>query len=410
MDTTTGPAEQTVSEQNVKAPDTGNPVHIAQPTDRPSKPGEKDVSRVNRIAILCLLLLVTLLIYPIMKIFFVPIILAATFVTLSFPLYLQLQKLFRGNKFISSLLCCCTLFLCIVIPAYLVMHVVLSQMISFYQNAVPVLKEIISQGSQSTFYIKMQTLPFLKHINLSTVNISSFFAEAIKTVATIGPGAINKTSAGLFGFVADILIMFFTMFYFFIDGTALVRRIQYLSPIRDDYEELIFSRFLLISRATVYGTLIIGLTQGTLGALALLIFGIKSWLLWGFVMVILSLIPVVGAWVVLIPAGCIQLLSGNIWQGIGILVFSTAVISNVDNLMRPRLVGKGAKLHDLVIFFSSLGGIAVFGVMGFIVGPVIAALFISVLDIYSTEFETQLQGINKKETGLTTIPGTDSTQ
>jgi predicted PurR-regulated permease PerM len=141
--------------------------------------------------------------------------------------------------------------------------------------------------------------------------------------------------------------------------------------------------------------LIIGIVQGSLGALALLIFGIKSWILWGFIMIVLSIIPVVGPWIVLIPAGLIQIFLGNIWQGIGIIIFSVIVVSNIDNFLRPRLVGQGAKLHDLVVFFSSLGGIAVFGVMGFIVGPVIASLFVSVLDIYSAEFKDQLKVMNE---------------
>jgi len=243
---------------------------------------------------------------------------------------------------------------------------------------------------------KIQSLPLVKHIDISTINLTNFIREALKALITFGTGAINKTSAGVFGFFVDILIMFFTMFYFFIDGNALIKRIKYLSPIRDDYEDLIFSRFLLISRATVLGTILIGIIQGSLGAISLLIFGIKSWLLWGFVMIILSIMPVVGSWIVLVPAGIIQLITGNIWQGIGLLLMSTAVISNIDNFIRPRLVGKGAKLHDLIIFFSSLGGITVFGIMGFIIGPVIAALFISVLDIYSTEFESQLKLLEKQ--------------
>jgi predicted PurR-regulated permease PerM len=190
--------------------------------------------------------------------------------------------------------------------------------------------------------------------------------------------------------VFTIFVMFFTLFYFFRDGGTLVKRVKYLVPIRADYKEMISSRFLLISRATVMGTMIIGITQGTIGALALLIFGVKLWLLWGFIMIILSLIPLLGAWMVLIPAGIIQIILGHTGQGIGIILTSLLFVSTIDNFIRPRLVGQGAKLHDLVIFFSSLGGIAVFGPLGFIVGPVIAALFVAVLDIYGLEFERQL--------------------
>jgi predicted PurR-regulated permease PerM len=107
-------------------------------------------------------------------------------------------------------------------------------------------------------------------------------------------------------------------------------------------------------------------------------------------MVILSVIPLVGAWLVLHPAAIIQLILGNYWQGIVIFLVTILVISNIDNLLRPRLVGRDAGMHDLMIFFSTLGGISVFGIMGFIIGPVIAVCFLTILDIYSIEFKATL--------------------
>jgi predicted PurR-regulated permease PerM len=112
---------------------------------------------------------------------------------------------------------------------------------------------------------------------------------------------------------------------------------------------------------------------------------------------LMSIIPLVGAWVVLYPAAFFQLATGHIWQGLGILLVTVIVIVNVDNLMRPRLVGQEAGMHDLMVFFSTLGGISMFGPMGFIIGPMIAALFLSVLDIYSAEYRDHLDG---------TLPGT----
>jgi predicted PurR-regulated permease PerM len=107
-------------------------------------------------------------------------------------------------------------------------------------------------------------------------------------------------------------------------------------------------------------------------------------------MVVLSIIPFTGAWFIMVPAGIIQIVMGNTFQGVSIIVICVAVVSTIDNLLRPRLVGTEAKLHDLLIFFSTLGGISVFGVLGFIVGPAIAALFVTVLEIYALEFKHQL--------------------
>lgn len=350
---------------------------------------------MGRYAILGLLVLVSLLFYPVVKMFVIPVVLAAAFTTLFFPLYLVLLKFLRGNKPLSSLFSCLLLFLCLVVPSYVVMHLIVRELFDFYQSAEPFIKDLLQNRGQSGIAEKIRSILPGEAVRYLDANFAGMVTSSVKTLLGFTSKAINVTSTGFFGFFLTLIVMFFTMFYFFIDGQKLIKKIKYLSPIRDEYEELIFSRFLLISRATVMGTVVIGIVQGTLGAIALLVFGVKSWLLWGFVMIILSIIPLVGAWMVLIPAGLVQLLYGNIWQGVGIIIFSLFVVSNVDNLIRPRLVGREAKLHDLVIFFSSIGGIAAFGVMGFIVGPVIASLFISVLDIYSIEFEHQLETENR---------------
>jgi predicted PurR-regulated permease PerM len=230
----------------------------------------------------------------------------------------------------------------------------------------------------------------MRWARIAKIDWDASLQEAMKKAATVVTNVVNKTSASIVGLLLNLLITLFAMFYLFIDGEAFVHKLKHLIPLRHEYKELIFSRFLQVSRATVKATLVIGLVQGTLGGLTLLIFGIKTWLLWGFVMVILSLLPVVGAWSVLVPAAIIQIILGNIWQGIGILVISTVFIANVDSFIRPRLVGHEAKMHDLVVFVSSIGGIYAFGVMGFIVGPVIAAAFVSIIDIYNTEFKEYL--------------------
>jgi predicted PurR-regulated permease PerM len=346
---------------------------------------------INRAAILGLLALLAIAIFPIAKIFFVPVVLAASFATLLYPLFRTLLKLFGNQRGISAFVCCLIILLCLVTPTYVVLQLVVGQGIDLYQTAQPTIRDVMAKGGQSDLVQHIRNFPLIQKLQLSSIDFSVPINEGIKAIATLSTKAFNRTSSGVLEIIFTLFVMFFTMFYFFMDGERLLKRLKYLSPMRDDYEEMIFARFLLISRATVLGTVIIGLTQGTIGALALLIFGVKLWLLWGFIMIILSLIPFMGAWMILLPAGIMQIILGHHWQGIGIILTSVLFVSTIDNILRPRLVGQGAKLHDLVIFFSSLGGIAVFGVMGFIVGPVIAALFVAVLDIYSREFEQQLK-------------------
>ena len=347
--------------------------------------------QISRYFLLGLLTFATIIFIPIIIIFTNPLILATAFTVLFFPLYRRIVKLFRGKRGISAFLCCFILLIGLLFPVYILLNLVIRQMIELYSTAEPQIRELIEQGRESAIFRRLTDARVLQWINLSTIDWPSILQNFIERLAAFGTIIINRTSAGVFGLVADIFITLFTMFYFFMDGESLLRRIRYLFPVRTQYFDFISSRFLLITRATITGTLVIGVIQGTLGAITLLIFGIRAWLLWGFIMVILAILPLLGAWLVLIPAGIIQLLLGNLWQGVGILITSFILISNIDNVIRPRLVGRGAKMHDLLIFFSTLGGLSLFGVSGFITGPVIASFFVSVIDIYETEFRSNLQ-------------------
>lgn len=358
----------------------------AEDNTAPSPTGE----RLNRRVLVGLLIVLGILFVPMLKMFFVPFVLASTFVTLFYPLYRWLRKRFGGRRGISSLVCCLTLLLGLLVPTYVLVHLVANQGIYLYKTAAPKVREIVEEG-EAGLIGKVKRAPIVRRLRLDKLDWQSAVQQIASTAGKLGTILINKTSAGVLGLFSTVLIMLISMFYLFMDGEELMRRLEYLSPLRTEYEQMLTSRFLLISRASIRGTLLVGLVQGTIGALTLLIFGVHTWLLWGFVMVLLSIIPMVGAWLVLIPAGVIQIVLGNTWQGIGIILVNVVVVSNLDNILRPRLVGRDAKLHDLVILFSTLGGIAVFGVMGFIVGPVLAALFVTLLDMYGMEYADDLK-------------------
>ncbi len=168
-----------------------------------------------------------------------------------------------------------------------------------------------------------------------------------------------------------------------------------ISPLKNKQEKLIVSKFVSISRATLKGTLVIALIQGALMTLLFLATGVKSSILWGLVTVLVSLIPMIGTILVWLPVGIVMILMGSLWQGIAIFLLGGIVVSNVDNLLRPKLVGDETSLHPLWVFLSTLGGIAVFGVAGFLLGPVIVVLFMTLLHIYEIEFKTDLKKFNK---------------
>ena len=355
--------------------------------------------KFSRYFLLVVLIGIGIVFFNMLKIFLIPIILAAVFVVLFYPLYGWLLKVFRNRKSLSSLVCCLLLLVGLLMPVFLIANLVSGEAINFYQNAEQKVEELIQQGNASLLKnIKEHEL--IKKLHLDKIDWQASIQESAKAAAKLLATAINKASKGTFQLLVNLFLTFFAMYYFFRDGDKLIQRLKYLSPLADKYKEELFIRFISVSRATIKGTVVVGLIKGFIGGLTFWIFGISSPILWGVVMAILSIISMLGAWLVMYPAAVIMLVMGHIWQGIALFLISTLIISSIDNILQPRLVSRSSGLHDLLIFFSTLGGISMFGVMGFIVGPIIAALFVSILDVYSIEFKSHLdlaQGIYIKK-------------
>ncbi len=345
--------------------------------------------KFHRHFLLIMLLLAALAFLWIVRFFFVPVIVAGTLVSLFYPFYKWLLRKLRNKKSISAFICCIILFLGLILPIIGVGNMVVMQAIELYKDSQQKIQNIIEKGDEGLIG-DVKESKFMKWLRLHDIDWLKFSQQSLQQIGSGAAYVINKASKGIFAFVTRILIIFFTMFYFFRDGPQLVEKLKSISPMEENYEQAVIDKFGQISKATVNGTLLVGLAQGSVGGVTLLLLGIETWLLWGVVMVILSIVPLLGPYLVMIPAGLIQLAFGNIFKGIVILIIGTVVVGSVDNVIRPRVVGKSARMHDLIIFFATLGGIAVFGALGFIVGPLIAAVFLTILDIYTIEFKGEL--------------------
>lgn len=325
--------------------------------------------------------------------FFVPVLLAAVFTTLFYPAYELILGWVRGRRTVASILTCVLLLLLILGPVYAVIDQVARQGADFFSDIDRKVERLLQEADEFRERIAAFPLPdFLPAFDFAQFDWQKALRDSAGGLGSALATVVNKTSRGTVQVLVTAFVTLFTMFYFFIDGPRMVERLRFLVPLQAEYEEAVIRRFVSVARATVKGTLVIALVQGALGALTLWIFGVEGWVLWGLVMVVLSVIPVIGAWLVMYPAAAVQLILGHPWAALGIFLVTVVVILNVDNLLRPRLVGRDAGLHDLLIFFSTLGGIITFGAMGFIIGPVIAAFFLSVLDIYAQEFKSDLSG------------------
>jgi predicted PurR-regulated permease PerM len=180
-------------------------------------------------------------------------------------------------------------------------------------------------------------------------------------------------------------LMLYLLFFFMRDGEHLLEVIVRALPLGDDRERELFRKFAQVSRATVKGTLVIGFIQGALGGMMFAILGIQGAVFWGVVMSVLSLLPVVGTGLVWGPAALILIANGAWQKGAVLIVFGVLVIGLVDNLLRPILIGRDTKMPDYLVLLSTLGGLTVFGVSGFVIGPVIAALFLTVWTMFQQE-------------------------
>ncbi|WP_175649569.1 AI-2E family transporter [Pseudomonas sp. Marseille-P9899] len=195
---------------------------------------------------------------------------------------------------------------------------------------------------------------------------------------------------GTFELMVSLGVMLYLLFFFLRDGAELVRKIRQAIPLAEQQKRRLQLKFNRVVRATVKGNLLVAIAQGALGGLIFWVLDVPSPLLWAVLMAFLSLLPAVGAGIVWAPVAVYFLLSGAVWQGVVLTVFGVGVIGLVDNLLRPLLVGKDTRMPDYLVLVSTLGGLAVFGLNGFVIGPLIAALFVSSWGIYS-ETRPQVQ-------------------
>jgi len=224
-------------------------------------------------------------------------------------------------------------------------------------------------------------------------HLGGFVGSLSKAVVDL----FQSATLGTVNVVMTAFIVLYTMFFFLIDGDKLVKLILYYLPLDDRDEELLLNRFTSVSRATLKGTAVIGFLQGGMAGLGFWVLGVPSALLWAVIMMFMSVVPGVGGTLIWAPAVVYLLGIGHIWEGITLFIYCAAIVGSIDNVLRPKLVGNDTQLHELMIFFSTLGGLVMFGFPGFIIGPIIAALFVTVWDIYGFEFHEWLP-----ETGFRT--------
>jgi predicted PurR-regulated permease PerM len=341
---------------------------------------------------LLLLLGVSVLTFFIFKPFFIAILLAAILAVVFQTPFKFFLKITRNSQRISAFLT--ALFGMIIFSGLFIgiIGLVANEVSSLYK-----ISNIENGGSQK--YVdnvvnKVNTIPALKSFGLDNLINKDSIAKSVSQISQGAVGIFQKTYQSVANFLFLTFVMFFSLYYFLISGKELVKQIMYLSPLRDAHEKMLIENFISMSRATIKGNLIIAIVQGCLGAILFSAVGIHSAVIWGVIMMFCSVLPGPGTALVWIPVGVAMIALGNVWQGITIFAIGATVISLVDNFLSPKLIGKDTQMHPLIVFFAIIGGISMFGFLGFIIGPIIIALFLTLWQIYAVEFKKQLKEYN----------------
>jgi predicted PurR-regulated permease PerM len=331
-----------------------------------------------------LLILVSAAFLGLLSGFFQPIFWAAIVGIIFLPVQQFLERRLGGRATIAAILAVILIFVTVLLPAMLIASAVVSEAAVIYGM---IQRGEIDPGILLRWLEELspQLIERAESIGIDVENLpEKLSAAAIKGTQFIGQLALTAGQN-----VARFLVLFFLMLYllFFVlrDGEQMLEALIRALPLGDERERALFAKFAEVSRATIKGTLIIGLVQGFLGGVMFSILGITGAVFWGVVMVILSVLPIVGASIVWIPAAIFLLINGAWIKALVLVIFGAVVIGLLDNILRPLLVGRDTKMPDYIILLSTLGGLSVFGISGFVIGPVIASLFLSVWVMFQEE-------------------------
>jgi predicted PurR-regulated permease PerM len=299
------------------------------------------------------------------------------------PMQRRLQLKFGWERNLTSLLTLSICLLIAILPVIVLSSLLVQEGVALYKNIESGELDIAGYVTQFKHILP----PYFQHLldRFGMGELNGLREKIVKSAMTGGQELAAKAfifGQGTFEFIVSFFIMLYLLFFFLRDGAELARKVRAAVPLEEQQKRRLQLKFNRVVRATVKGNLLVAITQGALGGLIFWFLDIPSVLLWAVLMAFLSLLPAVGAGIVWVPVAAFFLLTGAIWQGVVLGLFGVFVIGLVDNVLRPILVGKDTRMPDYMILISTLGGLAIFGLNGFVIGPLIAALFMSSWDIF----------------------------
>jgi predicted PurR-regulated permease PerM len=347
--------------------------------------------RFRRSFLLLLALGVSAVFLYMIRDYLMPLLLAAVFSGLVMPVCRRIQGRVGGRKAVAAALTLLLLLVAVGLPLVGFVAVVVAAAIEVTTDSVPWIQEAIRQpsGVLERAYV---AVPRLRGLDPYRGQILTRVAAVAENAGNFLLRSMSALTGGTFGFLLGLFVMLYAMFFFLIGGGRTLDKVLAYVPLPPEDKERLVGRFLSVARATIKGSLVVGLVQALLAGLAFWAAGIGAAAFWATIVFVLSMLPGIGAPLVWVPAAIYLAATGRVGAAIALAAWCTLVVGTIDNVLRPRLVGGDTRMPDLLILVSTLGGLTLFGAAGIIVGPIIAALFITVWEIYGAAFQDLLAG------------------
>lgn len=302
---------------------------------------------------------------------------AVVLVIVFYPVHKRIEARMNGSAWsavISTLLVIVT----ILVPLTLITYAVVKELSGFAQSLQGNAESLLDPNSPTTGkYLRWLG----QYVDIEQWRSQEFIVQRLRNLSSMIASRTLGFVGGLLGVVVEVFFVIFTMYYLFRDGDRLRAALRFSLPLEGSKANEIIERTREVISASVYGVLVIASIQGALGGFIFFALGLPSPLLWGVVMMFFSMIPMAGAFIVWVPAAIYLLIAGQYVKAAILIAFGALVIGSVDNFLRPKLVGERTRLHELLIFFSVLGGLQVFGVLGLVLGPAVVAITLALLDV-----------------------------
>jgi len=333
---------------------------------------------------IALILIACYLFYTIYRPFLASIIWGAVLAGIFYPLNaLFMRKMRRDN--VRAILMCIIVVAVIIVPAVFLTIGLVGEV----TDGLPKFKAAVDTG-QLDFILKPRTFGWNEkikeflgpYVDVSNLDIESVITANMQRLTSYIVQQVSNFVGNFSAAVVSFALAVLSMFFFFRDGNRLIIRLKELLPMSDELKGSLTTRLREVIEASIYGGVLVAAVQGILGGIIFWVIGLPSPIFWGTAMAILSLIPIVGPYLIYIPAAVILILSGSWIRGIIVLILGIVVVSQSDNVLRPVIISSRTKIHTLLLFFSILGGLKVFGLLGIILGPVVASIILTLVEVY----------------------------